>query len=158
MARGAELAGVALGAEDGEQVFKGVAESFAMIVLEFVDDFEEGAQGFGAVVGEEGVLEEGAEERGDVGVLGDFGQGFGVEDQGGLAAEVGLEEVAPSEAGIRAGKELAPASELFGLGVDVVHELVDEGDGDLFDLAFGVGDFADKQVAGGVDAAFGVHV
>jgi hypothetical protein len=55
-------------------------------------------------------------------------------------------------------EELAFAAEFLGLGVHVVHELVDESDGDLLDLGFGVGDFADEDVAGGVDAAFGIGI
>ena len=43
VARGAELAGIALRAEDGEQVLEGVAEALAVVVAELVDDLEEGA-------------------------------------------------------------------------------------------------------------------
>ena len=75
-----------------------------------------------------------------------------------MAAETGAHELGPAVAGEVAGEELALAAEFLGLGVHVVHELVDEGDGDLLDLRFGVGDFADEDVAGGVDAAFGVGV
>ncbi len=42
--------------------------------------------------------------------------------------------------------------------IHVVHELVDQGDGDLFDLGFRVWDLADEDVAGGIDAGFGVGV
>ena len=59
---------------------------------------------------------------------------------------------------VAAGEELALVTEFLGLGVRVVHELVDQGNGDLLDLGFGVGHFADEDVAGGVDAAFGVGV
>ena len=52
-------------------------------------------------------------------------------------------------------EKLALAAEFLALGVHVVHELVDEGDGDLLDLGFGVGHLADENVAGGIDAAFG---
>ena len=37
MARGAELPGITLGTEDGEEVFVGITEIFAMVVIEFVD-------------------------------------------------------------------------------------------------------------------------
>ena len=43
-------------------------------------------------------------------------------------------------------------------GVHVVHELVDQRDGDLLDLALGVGHLAHEDVAGGVNAALGVGV
>ena len=46
VARGAELSGIALGAEHGKQILEGVAEPFAVVVAELVDDLEEGAQGF----------------------------------------------------------------------------------------------------------------
>ena len=83
---------------------------------------------------------------------------FGVEVQRLVAAQPGAHELGPAVAGELAGEELALAAELLALGVHVVHELVDQGDGDLLDLALGVGNFADKDVAGGVDAAFGVGV
>jgi len=72
-----------------------------------------------------------------------------------MAAEAAAHELGPAVAGEVAGEELAFAAEFLALGVHVVHELVDQGDGDLFDLAFGVGDFADENIAGAVDAAFG---
>lgn len=56
------------------------------------------------------------------------------------------------------GEEAALAAHLLGLGIHVVHELVDEDDGDLFDLGFGVGHLADEDVAAGIDAAFGFGV
>ncbi|MGA2026656.1 MAG: hypothetical protein ABSH17_06245 [Syntrophobacteraceae bacterium] len=61
-------------------------------------------------------------------------------------------------AGKPIGEELALAAELLALGVHVVHKLVDQGDGDLLHLALGVGHFADEDVAGGVDAPFGVCI
>ena len=48
--------------------------------------------------------------------------------------------------------------QLFAIGVHIVHELVDQGNRDLFFLALGVGHFTHEDVAGGVDAAFGVSV
>src|SRR3546814_7286739 len=61
---------------------------------------------------------------------------------------IGIEHVLPADArrdkfgpGIAfeiTGEEFAGATHLFGLEVHVVHELVDEGDGDLFDLALWV--------------------
>ena len=68
VARSAELAGVALAAEHGKQVFEGVAEAFGVVVGEAVDFLEEGAQRFRVAVGQVGVLEDVAEERGDAGV------------------------------------------------------------------------------------------
>ena len=41
MARGTELAGIALRAEDGEEILEGVAEAFGVVVAELVDDLEE---------------------------------------------------------------------------------------------------------------------
>jgi hypothetical protein len=55
-------------------------------------------------------------------------------------------------------EKLAVTAQLFGLRVHVVHELVDQGDGDLLDLALRVGHLAHQDVAGRVDAAFGVGV
>ena len=75
-----------------------------------------------------------------------------------MAAQAGAHQLRPAVAGEVAGEELAPAAQRLALGVDVVHEFVDEGDGDLLDLALGVGHLADEDVAGGVDAAFGCAI
>ena len=158
MARGAELSGIALGAEHGEQILEGVAEAFAVVVVELVDDLEEHLERFGVAVGQIGVLEDVAEEQRNAGVLRHLGDGLGVEVQGLVAAQARAHEFGPAVAGKLAGEELALAAELLALGVHVVHELVDQGDGDLLDLALGVGHFADEDVAGGVDAAFGIGV
>jgi hypothetical protein len=50
VARGAELACIALGAQHGEQVFEGIAQAFAVVVGELVDNLEEGPQGFRVAV------------------------------------------------------------------------------------------------------------
>ena len=71
---------------------------------------------------------------------------------------LGRHQFGPAVFGIVAGKEAALAAQFFGLGVHVVHELVDQRNGDLLDLRFRVGHFADQDVAAGVDAAFGVGV
>ena len=73
------MSGVALGAEDGEEVFEGVAEPFGVVVGEFVNDFEEEAQGFGVAVWEVCVAEDVSEEGRDAGVFSHSGDGFGVE-------------------------------------------------------------------------------
>ena len=75
-----------------------------------------------------------------------------------MAAQPGSHELGPAVAGELAGEELALAAQLLALGVHVVHELVDQGDGDLLDLALGVGHLADEDVAGGVDAAAGFGI
>ena len=75
-----------------------------------------------------------------------------------MAAERESHEPGPAVAGKVSGEELALAAEFLGLGIHVVHELVDEGDGDLLDLGLRVGNFADEDIAGGVDAAFGIGV
>ena len=155
MTRGAELSGVSLRAEDREEVLEGVAQPLGVVVFELVDDFEEGAQGLRVAVGEVGVVEDVAEERGDARVFRHPGNGLGVEVQGLVAAQAGAHQSGPAVAGEVAGEEFPRPAELFALGVDVVHELVDESDGDLLDLALGVGHLSDEDVAGGVDAAFG---
>jgi hypothetical protein len=70
----------------------------------------------------------------------------------------GGEELGPTVSRELTGKELALAAELFCLGVHIVHELVDQGNRDLFDLALGVGHLANKEVAAGVYTAFGIGV
>ncbi|MEO5716002.1 MAG: hypothetical protein ABIT37_21155 [Luteolibacter sp.] len=75
-----------------------------------------------------------------------------------MTAQRRSHESGPAVAGVFAGEKGTLAAEFLGLGVHVIHELVDEGDGDLFDLGLGIGNLADKNVAGGVDAAFGIGV
>jgi len=158
VARGAELPGLALGAEHGEQILEGVAQALGVVVGELVDDLEEGAQGLRVAVRQIGVLEDVAEEQRNAGIFRHLGDGFGVEVQDLVAAQAGAHELGPAVTGKLTGKELALPAELLALGVHVVHELVDQGNGDLLDLALGVGDLAHEDVAGGVDAAFGVGV
>ena len=55
-----------------------------------------------------------------------------------MAAEAGAHQPGPSVAGELAGEEAALPAELLALGVHVVHELVDQCDSDLLDLALGV--------------------
>ena len=158
VARGAELPGVALRAEDGQQVFEGVAQALGMVVGEGVDDLEEGAQGFRVAVGQVGVVEDVAEKRRDAGVFRHAGDGLGVQVEDLVAAQPGAHQPRPAVAGELTGEEPPLAAQFLGLGVDVVHELVDQGDGDLLDLALGVGHLADEDVTGGVDAAFGFAI
>jgi len=75
-----------------------------------------------------------------------------------MSAQPGAHELGPAVAGEVACEKLPMSSHLFGFSVHVVHELVDQGDGDLLDLGFWVWNFAHKDVAGGVDAALGVGV
>ena len=64
MAWGAELARVALGTEDGEQVLECVSQTFRVVVTELVDDLEEGPQRLGVAIGQVGIFEDVAEELG----------------------------------------------------------------------------------------------
>ena len=158
VARGAELPGVPLRAEDGEQILEGIAEAFAVVVGEFVDDFEKCLERFGVAIREVGVLKDVPEQRRDAGVLRHFGDALGVERKGLMPAESRPQELGPTVAGEVAGEKRPRAAEFLRPGIHVVHELVDKGDGDLLDLGFWIGDLADEDVAGGVDAALGVGV
>ena len=93
------------------------------------------------------------------GVLGHPRDGLGVEIENLVSAEAAAHQLGPTVAGELAGEEASrSAAELLALGVHVVHELVDEGDGDLLDLALGVGHLAHEDIAGGVYAASGFGV
>ena len=65
------------------------------------------------------------------------------------------EEIAPAVFRQLAGEEAAFAAELHGLLIEVVHELVNEGERDEFDLVGRLRELADEDVAAGVNAAFG---
>ena len=129
-----------------------------MVVGELVDDFQEALERLGITVGEVGVLKDVAEEGGDAGVLRHLVDAVGVEGKELMTADAGLHELGPAEFPILAAEELPLATQLFGLGIHVVHELVDEGDGDLLDLGLRVGNLPHEEVAGGVDAALGIGV
>ena len=75
-----------------------------------------------------------------------------------MAAEAGAHQFGPAITRKVAGEKLALAAEFLALRIHVVHELVDQRDGDLLHLRFRIGHFADEYVAGGVDAAFGIGV
>ena len=96
VARGAELAGIALGAEDEEQILEGIAEALAVVVAELVDDLEEGLEGLGVAVREVGVFEDGAEERWDAGVLGHLGNAFAIKAKHLVTAEGGSHQLRPT--------------------------------------------------------------
>ena len=155
MARRAKLPGVALRAEDREQIFKGVAQPLAVIIRELVDDREEGAQGLRVAVGKIGIVEDAAEQQRNARVFRHPRNGLGVQVQGLVAAQADLHQLGPPIAGEFTGKERALPAQLLALGVEVVHEFVDERDGDLFHLALRVGHLADEDVAGCVNPAFG---
>ena len=127
--------------------------------LKVIDEFEyDHSERLGIAVWKVGVFENVAEEGGDAGVFRHFGDGFAVEGEDFVTTEAGAHELGPAVAFPFAGEESALTAHLLGLGVHVGHELVDEGDGDLLDLGFRVGDFADEDIAGGVDTAFGFGV
>ena len=69
MAWGSELSRVALGTEDGEQVLESVSQTLRVVVAELVDDLEEGPQRLRVAIGQVGIFEDVAEERGDARIL-----------------------------------------------------------------------------------------
>jgi hypothetical protein len=75
-----------------------------------------------------------------------------------VAAQAGAHQLRPAISRIAVGEEGSAATQLLGLGVHVVHELVDQRDRDLLDLALGVGHLAHKYVTGGIDTAFGIGI
>jgi hypothetical protein len=158
MARGAELTGIALGAEHGEQILEGIAEFLRVIVAELVDDLEESAERLGIAIRQVGIFKNVPEECGDAGVFWHPGDGLGIEGERFMTTQPGAHELGPAVTGIIPGEKRTRTAELLRLRVHVVHELIDHGDGDLLDLGLGIGDLADEDVAGGVDAAFGVGV
>ncbi len=158
MARGAELAGIALRAEDAEEIFEGVAEALRVVVAKFVDDLKKTLERLWVAIRQVSVFENIAKERRDAWVFGHLGNAFTVKAEHLVTAERWIHEFCPAVTGVVAGEELALAAKLFAFCVHVVHEFVDQRDGDLLDLGFGVRNFANKNVASGVDAAFGVGV
>src|SRR5690606_278572 len=73
-------------------------------------------------------------------------------------AQAGIKQLRPGMALELTGKEAAPATPGLGLAVHVVHELVDQRNGDLLDLCLRVGHLADEDVAAGVDTTPGYGI
>ena len=105
MARGAELPGVALRAEHGQQILEGIAQTFGVVVAELVDDLEKFAQGLGIAVGQKGVLEDVPKQRRNTGVLRHPGNGFSVEIEHLVSAQAGVHQLGPAVAGELVGEE-----------------------------------------------------
>ena len=158
VARRAELPGVALRIHHRKQMLEGVAQPLGVVVFEVVYDIEEHPQRFGVPIWQIDVVEDVAEQRRDVRVFGYARQCFGVEVEHFMPAESGVNEVRPAILGELAGEECALAAQFLALGVDVVHELVDERDGNLLDLTLGVRYLAHENVARFVYSALGVYV
>jgi hypothetical protein len=155
VARRAELARIALAAQHAEQVFKGIAQALGVVVAEVVDFLQKAFERFGVAVGQVGVFEDVAKQLGHAGVFAHALDGFAVQRQHLKPAQAGGHEFGPAKAGKGACKKAAAAAEFFGLGIHVVHELVNERNGDLLYLALGVGHFAHQDVAAVVNAFFG---
>ena len=158
VARRAELARIPLTAQHAEQVFEGVTQALGVVVGETVDFLQEALERLRVAVRQVGILEDVAKQFGHAGVLAHALNGFAVERQHLEAAQTGRHELRPAKTGKGAGKKLSGYPQLFRLCVHVIHELVDERDGDLFNLRFRIGHFADEDVSAVVDAAFGVGV
>ena len=158
VARGAELAGIALRAQHRQQVLEGVAQALAVVVTELVDDLEESAQRLRVAIRQIGVFENVAKQRRDARVLRHLVDAFGIQRKRFMAAQARMHQMLPAVTRELAGEEFTISAHRYGLGVHVVHELVDQGDGDLFDLRLRVRHFAHQNVAGRVDAAFGIGI
>ena len=149
VARGAKLAGVALGAHHRQQVLERVAQPLGVVVFEFVDDLQERAQGLGIAVGQVGVVEDAAEQRRDAGVLRNPVERLGIEIQRRVSAQPRVHQSWPAVTVELVHEEAALAAQILALRVDVPHELIDQRNGDLLDLGLGIGNLAHQDVAGG---------
>ena len=65
------------------------------------------------------------------------------------------DEIAPAVFRQFAGEEAALAAHLHGFLIEVVHELVNQREGDEFDLVGRLREFADEDIAAVINAAFG---
>ena len=154
----AELPGIALRAEDAQQILEGVSEPLAVVVAELIYDLQEGLERLGIAIRQVSVFEDVAKERRDAVVLRHLRNAFRIKAEHLVPAERGSHELCPAVTGEWSREKGSLTARQFRGGVHVIHELVDQRDGDLLDLGFGIGDFADEDVAGGVDAAFGIGV
>ena len=135
---------------------RGVAQLLTVRVGEAVYFVEEEREDAAVAEFEEGVAEDVAEK------FGELRAGFGVADGFDTFGEKGdalvagngqRQEGAPAVFRERAGEAGALAAHRHGLLVEVVHELVDEGEADELDLIGREGECADEEVAARVEAA-----
>ena len=132
VARGAELAVLALRAGALQEVFKGVAEFLAVRVGEAVHLGEDHGEDAPVAELQEGVAEDVAEQAGQVRGFLRMAEGFdafGKERDAFVGGDGLREEIAPAVFGQLAGEETALAAELHGFLIEVVHEFVNEGEG-----------------------------
>src|SRR5437868_5779669 len=91
-------------------------------------------------------------------VFGHLADGLGIEVQRVLTPHAGSKQSAPAVFFEAVNEETSFSAQFFGLGVHVVHELVNKRDRNLLDLTFRVWHLADKDVAARVDSALGFDV
>lgn len=160
VARGSELAVLPLCAHRVQQVFKGVAEFFGMVVRESIDFIEEQLQHLAVTEFKKGVFENAFEEFGNALVLhvadglnslNEFRDTF-------VAAQGIADEFAPGQVTEVADEKRGLAAQLARLLIDVIHEFVNQGDGNEFNLVGRQRQLADEYVAGIVYPAFGFLV
>ena len=107
---------------------------------------------------QEGVAEDVAEQAGQVrGFLrmAESFDAFGEKRDAFVGGDGLREEIAPAVFRKFAREETALAAEFHGFLVEVIHEFVNQRERDEFDLIRRLGEFADEDIATGVDAAFG---
>ncbi len=75
-----------------------------------------------------------------------------------MPTQAHVQQTAPGVLLELAGEERRHPAQFLRLAVHVVHELVDQGDGDLLHLRLRVRHLADQNVARGVNSGFGFGV
>ena len=105
-----------------------------MVVVKLINNFKKILEGWRVTIGQKSVFENVAEEQWDTGILGYFGNRFGIKLQGLVTAQPGVHKLSPAITGEVAGEKLTFSAQLLAFCVHVIHELVNEGDGNLLDL------------------------
>ena len=153
VARGAELPRRSLGAQVLQQHFVGVADFLGIGGVKAVDGAQEIAQNDVVVVGDVGVLVDGADGRHNVG-LAQQGHAVPVQTVHVVCGPFRAHQAVPATFGVLAGEVTRFAFQGCAGSVLGAEELVNQGPGDFLALVHRQGHLAHQQVAGGVDDVF----
>ncbi|MFQ5419577.1 MAG: hypothetical protein ACE5EY_04365 [Anaerolineae bacterium] len=126
-----------------------------MVIGEVVNHLEEAFQRFRVAVRQVGVLEDVAEQQRNARVFIHLRNRFRIQIQHLKAAHPRRHQFSPTVPGKIAAKESAFPTQLFRFRVHIVHKFVNQGDGNLLHLAFGVGYFAHQNITRRINAPFG---
>ena len=153
MAGGTKLAGISLAAHNGQEIFKGITQVLAVVIREVADFFEEHIQGVRVPIRDICSTENIPEQLRKVGVRSHFFNAFRIEKSPLLPAVFGLHDFRPGILLILTCKKLPGAAKFQTFYIHVIHEFINERNGNLFNLCLGIGHLAHQNITQRIDLA-----